>query len=255
MGEDIAQVSNFQVSRWIGAVGGQEYNLHLFTDASESAYACCLYICLKASAQLIYSKGKVAPLRTISLARLELQAAFLGAKCADFICQELRIKVLEVHAWTESITVWHWLQKPAYSWTTWVANRVSVIEDISNRLNMTWRHCPGSINPGDLPSRGGKMSSMEQWRLEPRWITEKGKWPKPCVAGPDDEVLNTVRVSVVSVNAALIEYPWWTRILIWTRLVGLGAQILSWKMKDISQSWKRGRSVYCIGLFKKVCSV
>ena len=67
----------------------------------------------------------MAPLRTIRLARLELQAAFLGPKCADFICQELRIKVLEVHAWTDSITaaVWHWLQKPAHSWTTWVANR------------------------------------------------------------------------------------------------------------------------------------
>ena len=106
-GHDIAQVSKFQVPRWIGAVEGQEYDLHLFTDASESAYACCFYICLKDSAQLIYSKGKVAPLRTISLTRLELQAAFLGAKCADFICQELRIKILEVHAWTDSITVWH----------------------------------------------------------------------------------------------------------------------------------------------------
>ena len=94
MGQDIAQVSNFQVHRWVGAVEGQEYDLHSFTDASESAYACCLYICLKDSAQLIYSKGKVAPLRTNSLARLELQAAFLGAKCADFICQELRIKIL-----------------------------------------------------------------------------------------------------------------------------------------------------------------
>ena len=125
---------------------------------------------------------------------------------------------------------------------SWVVNRVSVIEDISNRLNMTWRHCPGSINPADLPSRGGKMSSMEQWRLEPRWIAEKGKWPKPCVAGPDDEVLNTVRVSVVSVNAALIEYPWWTRISIWTRLVGLGARILSWKMKDISRTVLEERS-------------
>ena len=86
------------------------------------------------------------------------------------------------------------------------------------------------------------MSSMEQWRLEPRWIAEKSKWPKPCVAGPDDEVLNTVRVSIVSVNAALIEYPWWTRISIWTRLVGLGERILSWKMKDISRTVLEERS-------------
>ena len=94
----------------------------------------------------------MAPLRRISLARLELQTAFLGTKCADFICQELCIKVSEVHASTDSITVWHWLQKPAHSWTTWVANRVSVIEDISNRLCMTWRNFSASLNSADLPS-------------------------------------------------------------------------------------------------------
>ena len=47
---------------------------------------------------------------------------------------------------------------------------------------------------------------------------------------------------MLSVNAPLIEYPWWTRISIWTRLVGLGAQILSWKMKDISRTVLEERS-------------
>ena len=59
---------------------------------------------------------------------LELQAVFGGATCADFIWQEIHIKVLAAHAWTESMTERHWLQKPTDSWTAWVANRVSIMK-------------------------------------------------------------------------------------------------------------------------------
>ena len=65
-GQDLRQLSAFQVQRWIGAKEGEEYCLHLFTDASEVAYACCIYLCVDKSTRLIYSKGKVAPLKKLS---------------------------------------------------------------------------------------------------------------------------------------------------------------------------------------------
>ena len=157
LGKDIVQVVNFQTPCWLGAV--QDQDLHLQIDAFENAYACCLYICLKDSAHLIYSRGKVASLETITRTRLELQAVFGGATCADFIWQEIHIKVLAAHAWAESMTERHWLQKPAHSWTAWVANRVSITKYNSNHSSLTWRHCPGFLNPADLPRQGGKMSS------------------------------------------------------------------------------------------------
>ena len=201
----------------------------------------------------VYSKGKVEPLRTISFAGLELQVAFwVQSVQRTSFCQELRINVLEVHAWTDSITVWHWLQKPALSWTTWVANRVSVIEDISSRLNITWRHCPGCLNPAHLPSRGSKMSSVmeRQWWQEPMSTADKRKWPKTCAAW-DDEVLSRVRVSVVSVIAVLlVDKHLDLDSLDWEH----GCFLEKWRISR-EQSWKRGRSVYCIRLFKKVCSV
>ena len=162
LGKDIVQVINFQTSRWLGAVQDQEFDLHLHIDAFENAYACCLYICLKDSAHLIYSRGKVASLETITRTRLELQAVFGGATCADFIWQEIHIKVLAAHAWTESMTERHWLQKPAHSWTARVANRVSIMKHNSNHPSLTWRHCPGFLNPADLPRQSGKMFEREK---------------------------------------------------------------------------------------------
>ena len=140
-----------------------------------------VYICLKESAHLIYSRAKVASLEKITRTRLEPQAVFGGATCADFIWQEIHIKVLAAHAWTESMTERHWLQKSAHSWTAWVANRVSIMKHYSNLSSLTWRHCPGFFNPADLPRQGGKMSSrMEQWRLhiESMWTAHKRKWLK-----------------------------------------------------------------------------
>ena len=100
------------------------YNLHLFCDASEVAYGCCVYLVMEEEIHLLYSKVKVAPLKSTSLARLEMQAAFLGSKSVESIIQQLRIRIAAVNAWTDSINVWYWLQKPSHYWKTWVANRV-----------------------------------------------------------------------------------------------------------------------------------
>ena len=132
--------------------------------------------------------------------------------------------------------MWHWLQKPAHVWTTWVANRVSAIKEVSDRLNIHWRHCPGVWNPADLPSRGGRPSRiLDEWQNGPVWIVNKERWPRPCTAPPNDDVLDTMRIHVLSTSAKLSEYPWWTRLSTWTRLIGLGARMLSWRRKDISR--------------------
>ena len=213
--EQLPLISSFHIMRWIGAVEGEKYCLHLFTDASEAAYACCLYLCHANKSCLLFSKGKVAPLKTctMTIARLELQAAFLGARCVEFVCNELRINTMKIFAWTDSITTWHWLQKPAHSWTSWVANRVSAIQEISDGLNITWKHCEGARNPADLPSRGEiSLEVLKDWHLRQTWFVNECEWPTDRVPGPTEDVLNTNKVHVVSANAVLTENAWWSRL-------------------------------------------
>ena len=217
------------------------YNLHLFCDASELAYGCFVHLVIEEETHLLYSKVKVAPLKSTSLARLEMQAAFLDSKSVESVIQQLKIRIAAVNAWTDGINVWYWLQKPSHYWKTWVANRVSFIHETSTSCNITWRHCPGSMNRADLPSRGATIQELRKvdWLHGPKWATDVNQWPPVCIGPAGDEVSESVRPAYVAVNSVLIENTWWTRMSTWTRILGTAAYMLKWKYKEQDMSTLR----------------
>lgn len=133
--------------------------LHGFADASTSAYAACSYIRTlysdgTVSSNLISSKSRVAPLKTISLPRLELCAMLLLSKLIENMLSiyESKFAVDSVHLWTDSTIALCWIQAHASRWSVFVSNRVSQIQDLTSKFN--WRHVDTKNNPADLPSRG-----------------------------------------------------------------------------------------------------
>lgn len=75
----------------------QSRQLHVFTDVSESAYATTLYWRTTTSdgrihVSLVTAKAKVAPVKLVSIPRLELQAAVLGARMATAVKTEHEAK-------------------------------------------------------------------------------------------------------------------------------------------------------------------
>jgi len=82
----LTHLNNVQLDRWIQR-GADAVNceLHGFSDASTSAYAAAIYIRVisltgQITSMLLISKSKVAPVRTLSVPRLELAAAVLLAR-------------------------------------------------------------------------------------------------------------------------------------------------------------------------------
>ena len=146
--------------------------MHLFSDASEKAVGCCIYMTSRSSQKLLFAKSRVAPLKVQALARLELQAAYLECRLLKFVCEEMRIEPKTIFAWTDSSTVWHWINKPAYHWVTWVANRVATIQQVNSGYDVKWRPCPGAWNPADLASRGssGAVLCTSDWFDGPIWL-------------------------------------------------------------------------------------
>ena len=109
--------------------------LHLFCDASEQAYAACVYIVATDShgrrkSSLLVAKTKVAPVKTQSVPRLELCFALLGTKLFQSVIKSIAqtpVVIEEIFAWTDSTRVLCWLSKEPSRWSTFVSNRFSEI--------------------------------------------------------------------------------------------------------------------------------
>ena len=104
--------------------------LHGFSDASEAAYAAAVYLRAtysdgSISCRLVVAKTRVAPLKTVSIPRLELCAAVMLAELLDVTSQTLQIPGLEVWAWCDSTVALGWLRSSPSLFKTFVANRVA----------------------------------------------------------------------------------------------------------------------------------
>ncbi|XP_076638305.1 uncharacterized protein LOC143350238 [Colletes latitarsis] len=82
-------------------------SLHGFSDASTKAYAAVVYLRSvledgTVSSALLMAETRVAPLKTVSVPRLELCAALLLARLIKFIQTSLMNRPMDCHCWTDS---------------------------------------------------------------------------------------------------------------------------------------------------------
>ena len=160
--------------------------IHVFGDASPQAYGACAY--LRAQSQrgqwnlsLAFARARVAPLKQITLPRLELLAALLCARLAVFVQKELRIAdQASVHCWTDSTVTLAWIKSNPDRWKVFVKNRVSDIH--SSVPPQSWYHCSGQDNPSDLLTRGlsaQELTCSEFWLRGPLFLRNSTEvWPK-----------------------------------------------------------------------------
>ena len=100
----------------------------------------------------------MAPLKQLTIPRLELCAATLLSKFYKKAIHALNLTVNESFLWTDSTIVLTWIQGPPNKWKTYVGNRVALLQE--ETAAATWRHAPSQSNPADLISRGTEPTTL-----------------------------------------------------------------------------------------------
>ena len=153
--------------------------LHIFADASTKAYGAVAYLHQNEQVAFIMSKTRVAPLKPLTLPRLELSAAVLAARLGNFIVRSIQHShpQINTHLWSDSQIVLHWINSNKRL-KQFVSHRVDEITTLFPATS--WRYCPTSDNPADLLTRGinsQELASSSLWRLGPPWLPSETKWP------------------------------------------------------------------------------
>ena len=156
--------------------------LHHFSDASEVGYGDD-----KTSIHcgLVMAKSRVAPLKTVTIPRMELTATVVSVKLHIFITeqQDLPINLF----WTDSTIVLQYIRNEVRRFQTFVANRLSIIHDASSPYQR--RYLDSLPNPAVYTSRGFSSSEARKsrhWFNGPAFLDQdESTWTKQPDAIPD----------------------------------------------------------------------
>ena len=144
--------------------------LCVISDASQYAFGACAYSRQRINddqyqVRLIAAKSRVAPLKQLSIPRLELQAAVLASRLAKTIQEESRMKFQAVKFFTDSTITLAWIQNPSRNFKPFVSARVGEIQ--SNADPSEWSNGPEFLQkPEELwPQEEAKPVSEENLEL------------------------------------------------------------------------------------------
>lgn len=182
--KQLSDAISLKIPRQVTSNNPKNIQLHGFSDSSINAYGACIYIRCedlngKIATQLLCAKSRVAPLKVISLPRLELCGALLLTKLLKGVRTALDLSIDKLFYWTDSTIVLCWLSLEPRNLKTFVGNRVSEIQQICDTND--WYHIKSSQNPADLISRGivpNELKHSQLWWHGPTFLSQDSTgWP------------------------------------------------------------------------------
>ena len=209
---EILQLKTFSIARCFkpkdfGSIVSSE--LHHFSDASNKGYGQCSYLRLVDENERIHctfvtGKSRVAPLKPVTIPRLELTAAVWSVRGGEQLHQELEYSIDRDIYWTDSKVVLGYIQNESKRFHVFVANRVQEIQEETSTEQ--WKYVDTKQNPADEASRGMKVRefSTSRWICGPEFLQKnENEWPandssKREVPSDDPEVKKATIMATIS---------------------------------------------------------
>lgn len=227
------ELQDFSVKRCVKpseAGASVKAELHHFSDASEQGYGTVSYMRLHTETHNVHiafmlGKARVAPLKQMTVPRMELVAATLAVRVDMMIRKELEIELNNSTFWTDSQSVLKYIGNEHTRFRTFVANRIAVIRENTNVSQ--WRFIGTKINPADVASRGVKATAFvkcSEWLNGPDFLwTSESEWPQnPLQSLPlaeDDVEVKRKTICIIAVQTShnptwhlLHHYSSWTKL-------------------------------------------
>ena len=120
--EELLDVSDIQIPRCFTITSDIErIEIHGFGDASLKAYGAAVYIRIVSTkgginTKLVMSKTRVAPLKRITLPRIELLASVINARLVSFVPESIKRKINQFVLWTDSSIALYWIKGSSSKW-------------------------------------------------------------------------------------------------------------------------------------------
>ncbi len=242
---ELELLPQLRIDRCLTGGAVEEAELHVFCDASGRGYAAVAYLVTgktgRRYARLVMSKAKVAPIKQLSIPRLELMAALLGVELAEKIYVALSLPRDKVHYYTDSTNVLCWIRSDSQDYNSFTGTRVAKIQTATSKGS--WRWTDTDHNPADLPSRGcslEKLLECRMWWEGPAFLARGEFPPQPAALSPSDDVLKELKKQAQFAFQAVVTPPLedgdaggeeWFPIKAgdWLRLLRVTAWVLRWR--------------------------
>ncbi|XP_028395694.1 uncharacterized protein LOC114519723 [Dendronephthya gigantea] len=239
--DDLPKLENVVINRCLKPANFGDITscqVHNFSDASQVGYGAVTYLRLtdnqgNVSCSFVMGKSRLAPLKSITVPRMELSAAVLATRLDKITRQELSIPVDESFFWTDSTCVLRYIENDSKRFQTFVANRVAAIRDSSSPSQ--WNHVATQLNPADEASRGVPADEMQRWIHGPEFLSQPmDSWPRrPAdiggVPSDDPEIKESAKVYATTTTSEHWISKKFERVSSWNKLKRVVAWALRYK--------------------------
>ena len=234
--KDIRVGLNITITRQILPSQVLTCDLHAFADASTLAYGVAIYVVFPGGSCLITAKARVAPIKPLTIPKMELTAVLLAARLLNYVCTAYsnEVNFSNIYVWSDSQITLHWVCTTDRTLPIYVRNRVDEVRTLLPEA--IFKYVPTIYNPADLITRGmsaNDLSHNSLWWHGPSWLPYSDLWPQWTIEpAAVDSIIDRGDQSVVTVSQvspSVVPFIDWERFSTYEKLL----RVVSWMMRFI----------------------